>query len=105
MRTFVWDDLRPPQSSADSGLLLTLKSSLKDFYCSQHEEEEVVENGQQLGLGRSELDPRDPLLLGEVARLPDEVEPAHALEPLLRPPPVLRFEALRLRVGGRRVIF
>ena len=46
MRTFVWDDLRPPQSSADSGLLLTLKSSLKDFYCSQHEEVVVVENGQ-----------------------------------------------------------
>ena len=54
-----WDEyLRPPQYSVSvvGGLLyvLTLKSSLKDFYCSQHEEEEEVdENGQQLGLGQS----------------------------------------------------
>ena len=50
-----WDEyLRPPQYSVSvvGGLLyvLTLKSSLKDFYCSQHEEV-VVENGQ-LDLGR-----------------------------------------------------
>lgn len=47
-----WDEyLRPPQYSVSvvGGLLyvLTLKSSLKDFYCSQHEEVVVVvENGQ-----------------------------------------------------------
>lgn len=40
--------LRPPQYSVSVvGGLLTLKSSLKDFYCSQHEEVVVVvENGQ-----------------------------------------------------------
>ena len=43
-----WDEyLRPPQYSVSVvGSLLTLKSSLKDFYCSQHEEVVVVENGQ-----------------------------------------------------------